>query len=136
MPLDTAIKSGDMVEILTQKNKRPSEDWLKFVKTSIAKDHIRVALREKRMTLAPKRLASKIELHLTIQNRLGLTKDISGIIARSHIHITNLQFSGHEGSQFSSCKIGCETTDTAKIEKVVLKLKKLKEVKEISYKLA
>ncbi|OGZ00495.1 MAG: hypothetical protein A3B13_01825 [Candidatus Liptonbacteria bacterium RIFCSPLOWO2_01_FULL_45_15] len=135
MPLDTAIKSGDMVEILTQKNKRPSEDWLKFVKTSIAKDHIRVALREKRMTLAPKRLASKIELHLTIQNRLGLTKDISGIVARSHIHITNLQLSGHDDGHFSSCRIGCETTDTSKIEKVVLKLKKLKEVREISYKL-
>lgn len=135
MPLDTAIKSGDMVEILTQKNKRPSEDWLKFVKTSIARDHIRVALREKRMTLAPKRPASKIELHLTIQNRLGLTKDISGIIARSHVHITGIQLSGHEGGHFSSCRIGCETTDAAKIEKVILKLKKLKEVREISYKL-
>ncbi len=136
MQLDTAIKSGDMVEILTQKNKRPSEDWLKFVKTSIAKDHIRASLREKRMILAPKRLASKIELHLTVQNRLGLTKDISGIIARSHIHITSIQLSGQEGgSHFSSCRIGCETTDAAKIEKVVLKLKKLKEVKEISYKL-
>ncbi len=135
MPLDTAIKSGDMVEILTQKNKRPSEDWLKFVKTSIARDHIKVALREKRMTLAQKRPASKIELHLTIQNRLGLTKDISGIIARSHVHITGIQLSGHEGGHFSSCRIGCETTDTSKIEKVILKLKKLKEVKEISYKL-
>ncbi len=136
MPLDTALESGDMVEILTQKNKRPSEDWLKFVKTSIAKDHIRAGLREKRMTLAQKRPSSKIELHLTIENRLGLTKDISGIIARSHVHITSIQLSEHKGGHFSSCRIGCETTDTSKIEKVILKLKKLKEVKEISYKLA
>ncbi|MDO8664851.1 MAG: RelA/SpoT family protein [Candidatus Liptonbacteria bacterium] len=135
MPLDTAIESGDMVEILTQKNKKPSEDWLKFAKTSIARDHIRVALREKRMTLAYKRPPSKIELHLTVQNRLGLTKDISGIIARSHVHITGIQLSGHEGGHFSSYRIGCETTDVAKIEKVILKLKKLKEVREINYKL-
>lgn len=87
------------------------------------------------MNLAQKRPASKIELHLTIENRLGLTKDISGIIARSHIHIMSLQLSEHKGSKFSSCRIGCETTDTSKIEKVILKLKKLKEIKEISYKL-
>lgn len=135
MPLNTALESGDVVEILTQKNKKPSEDWLKFVKTSIAKDHIRAALRDKRMNLGPKRPASKIELHLTIHNRLGLTKDISGIIARSHVHITSIRLSGHKGSQFSSCKIGCETTDTSKIEKVILKLKELKEVREISYEL-
>lgn len=136
MPLDTELRSGDMVEVLTQKNKKPSEDWLKFVKTSIAKEHIKAALRDKRMNLAQKRPASKIELHLTLENRLGLTKDISGIIARSHVHIANIQLSEHKGSKFSSCRIGCETADTSKMEKVILKLKKLKEIKEISYKLA
>ena len=136
MPLDTPLESGDLVEILTQKNKRPSEDWLKFVKTSIARDHIRSALREKRITLAQKRPPSKIELHLTLQNRLGLTKDISEIIARSHVHITSIQLSGQNGGHyFSSCRIGCKTTDATKMEKIILKLKKLKEVKEISYKL-
>lgn len=135
MPLNTSLESGDLVEILTQKNKRPSEDWLKFVKTSIARDHIKSALREKRATLAQKRPFSKIELHLTVENRLGLTKDISGIIARSHVHITSIQLSEHEGSHFSSCRIGCQTTDTTKIEKVLFKLKKLKEIKEISYRL-
>lgn len=135
MPLNAILESGDLVEILRQKNKKPSEDWLKFVKTSIAKDHIRVALRDKRISLAQKRPASKIELHLTIQNRLGLTKDISGIIARSHVHITSIQLSGDRDGHFSSCRIGCETIDTSKIEKVILKLKKLKDVREISYKL-
>ncbi len=135
MPLDTELGSGDMVEVLTQKNKKPSEDWLKFVKTSIAREHIKAALRDKRMNLAPKRPASKIELHLTLENRLGLTKDISGVIARSHVHIASIQLSEHKGSKFSSCRIGCETTDTSKVEKVILKLKKLKEIKEISYKL-
>ncbi len=135
MPLDTALKSGDMVEILTQKSKKPSEDWLKFVRTSMAKDHIKAALREKKKTLLQKRPASKIEIHLTFQNRLGLTKDISDIIARSHIHIRSMNLSGQSGSKFSSCRIGCETTDKSKIEKVILKLKKLKEIKEVGYKL-
>lgn len=47
VPLDSALANGDIVEILTQKGKRPSRDWLNFVKTALAKNHIRSALRTK-----------------------------------------------------------------------------------------
>jgi len=36
-----------LVEILTQKGKKPSADWLNFVKTGLAKDKIKNALKEK-----------------------------------------------------------------------------------------
>lgn len=39
--LDTPLKNGDIVEILTQKNNHPSLDWLNFVRTSAAKNRIR-----------------------------------------------------------------------------------------------
>jgi GTP diphosphokinase / guanosine-3',5'-bis(diphosphate) 3'-diphosphatase len=40
--LDTELKNGDVVEILTDKNRRgPNEDWLNFVKTHTAKSHIK-----------------------------------------------------------------------------------------------
>ncbi len=39
--LDTPLKNGDIVEIITQKNSRPSLDWLKFVVTTGAKNRIR-----------------------------------------------------------------------------------------------
>jgi (p)ppGpp synthase/HD superfamily hydrolase len=39
--LDTPLQNGDIVEILTQKNARPSLDWLNFVVTSGAKNRIR-----------------------------------------------------------------------------------------------
>jgi GTP pyrophosphokinase len=43
--LNTPLKSGDMVEILLDKNRRrPSEDWLAYVKTKTAREHIRQAL--------------------------------------------------------------------------------------------
>lgn len=45
--LDHSLKSGDVVEIVTQKGKKPSESWLRFVKTSMAKDHIRSVLRKR-----------------------------------------------------------------------------------------
>lgn len=40
--LETSLKSGDVVEILIDKNRKgPSSDWLKFVKTNSARDHIK-----------------------------------------------------------------------------------------------
>lgn len=45
--LNHTLKSGDVVEIITQKGKKPSENWLRFAKTTIARDHIRMALRKK-----------------------------------------------------------------------------------------
>ncbi|MEL7037791.1 MAG: bifunctional (p)ppGpp synthetase/guanosine-3',5'-bis(diphosphate) 3'-pyrophosphohydrolase [Cyanobacteria bacterium J06592_8] len=41
VPLETVLKNGDIVEILTQKSSHPSLDWLNFVKTSTAKNRIR-----------------------------------------------------------------------------------------------
>ncbi len=44
VPLDYELKSGDVVEIITQKNASPSRNWLKFVKTGLAKSKIRHSL--------------------------------------------------------------------------------------------
>ena len=41
MPLRTELKNGDIVEIITSTSQTPSKDWLKFVKTSKAKNRIR-----------------------------------------------------------------------------------------------
>jgi GTP diphosphokinase / guanosine-3',5'-bis(diphosphate) 3'-diphosphatase len=39
--LFTKLKNGDIVEITTKKDSKPSSKWLDFVKTNIAKKHIR-----------------------------------------------------------------------------------------------
>lgn len=39
--LNHALENGDIVEVAINKNKNPSKDWLRFVKTSLAKSHIR-----------------------------------------------------------------------------------------------
>ncbi len=41
VPLNTTLKSGDYVEILTSKKQTPSYAWLKFVKTAKAKNNIK-----------------------------------------------------------------------------------------------
>ncbi len=44
--LDTALRNGDIVEILTRKDGRPSRKWLEYAKTAAAKKHIKSALQE------------------------------------------------------------------------------------------
>lgn len=46
VPLHYRIKNGQVIEILTSKNKKPSQDWLRFVKTSTAKTQIRRTLKK------------------------------------------------------------------------------------------
>ncbi len=47
--LDARLKSGDVVEILRDKNRKaPNPDWLKMVKTSMAKGKIKAALKRKK----------------------------------------------------------------------------------------
>jgi len=47
--LDTPLKSGDLVDIMTNSSRIwPNPDWIKIAKTSIARDKIRSSLRKKR----------------------------------------------------------------------------------------
>lgn len=52
VPLDYKIKNGDVIEIVTSKeHKNPSRDWLRFVHTSLAKSHIKRALKKEGLLL-------------------------------------------------------------------------------------
>ncbi len=51
-PISTKLRNGDQIEIIRSKNQKPSEDWLKIVVTSKAKNRIRQALREERKKVA------------------------------------------------------------------------------------
>lgn len=52
MPLSTELKSGDTIEIITDKNRQPSRDWLKLVKTAKARSRIQHYLRTEERTAA------------------------------------------------------------------------------------
>ena len=49
--LDQELKNGDMVKIITEKNREyPNQDWLKFVKTRRAKDRIKQYAKKSSLT--------------------------------------------------------------------------------------
>ena len=50
VPLDYKVKNGEVIEIITSKDhKNPSRDWLRFVKTSAAKSHIKKFMKKEGM---------------------------------------------------------------------------------------
>ncbi len=50
--LDTPLKNGQVVEIITQKQAKPSRDWLKFVRTQQAQNRVRQWLNKNRIDFA------------------------------------------------------------------------------------
>ncbi|MFN8415659.1 MAG: bifunctional (p)ppGpp synthetase/guanosine-3',5'-bis(diphosphate) 3'-pyrophosphohydrolase [Cytophagaceae bacterium] len=52
VPLSYQLNNGDQIEILTSGKQKPTEDWLKFVKTSKARAKIKEALKEEKKSIA------------------------------------------------------------------------------------
>lgn len=52
VPLNTKLKNGEQVEILTSSKQKPNEDWLRFVVTSKAKSKIKDQLKEEKKKAA------------------------------------------------------------------------------------
>ena len=59
LPLSTPLKNGDVVDIITDKNRKgPSQDWLSFVKTHTARYHIKTQLKQQERTALTRWLKS------------------------------------------------------------------------------
>lgn len=133
--LNQELRSSDVVEIIIQKNKKPSESWLNFVKTGSARNHIRAALRHSQQSLIKKE-PTKLEIKLVVEDRVGLIKDISSIFSRSHVNIlaVNTQNDGSR-ARFPIVKVACSALTKDKADKLMVKLKQIKEVREVGYRL-
>ena len=78
VPIREKLKTGDVVEIITNRNQKPSGDWLNFVVTGKARSKIRQKLKEEEFKLASagremldRRLKnSKLELPDEMLNRI------------------------------------------------------------------
>lgn len=68
VPLNTELKSGDQIEVITSQNQKPTSSWLDYVTTSRAKTKIRNVLNEDSKKLAEegKELLTRKLKHLKI----------------------------------------------------------------------
>ncbi len=130
-PLSTPLKSGDVVEILTQKNKRPGDEWLQFVKTSVAREHIKKVQKDKNKVLYGE-ILKKYELRLIVEDRVGLLNDVTNIIARMKININHHESrEDHTFANHKMLKIGFAVSNYEKSKELGEKIRKLKGVKSV-----
>ena len=76
VPLNTLLKNGDIVEILTNKNQRPSYGWLKFISTTKARTNISRYLRRIATKESLKIGAEILEKTLRRLKRFNLMKSV------------------------------------------------------------
>jgi len=68
--LSRPLKNGDLVEIITSKEETPSPDWLRFVKTKVAKERIKKCLeKNKKWEKFPLKPISAIKRKFSILKR-------------------------------------------------------------------
>jgi GTP pyrophosphokinase len=137
VPLDYKLNLGDTVEILTQKGKKPSEDWLQFVKTESAKKYIKKALRAKNQNLIKKEkedLPKFWEIKIVNIDRPGYLKDITEIFAFHKINIFYLKSEKDKNSLLSVIYIRVKYFPLKTLEPIIVKIKRVKDTKEISYR--
>lgn len=124
--LSQQLSSGDIVEIITQKNKKPKIEWLSFVKSQIAKNKIRAHIKKSNIILNEKP-PENIKFILKVEDRVGLIKDVASVFSKSKINIHSL--SG-DASEAASHQISLSFTPKSRKQAELMKIK-LKNIKGI-----
>lgn len=133
--LDYELRSGDIIEIVTQRGKKPSENWLRFAKTTLARKHIKSALRQKqRVKPAEVTSDSHLEFKIVSQDRQGFLKETTAVFAALKINILYLNSETDHRKAFSVVHVKCDILPKTKLERLLLRLKQISGTKEVSYK--
>ena len=134
VPFSHKLKSCDTVEVLTQKNKKPTGDWLDFAKTSLAKNRIRSFLRKEGIKEgAHKTNKETLEAVITVKDRVGLLRDISSAFSNLKINITETK-SGALSREHHRIIIGFYPKKNLPNAKILMALRQIKNVEGVAIK--
>ena len=81
--LDTELKMGDQVEIITSQHQEPQEKWFVFLSTSIAKSKLKSSIKDYRRTFKEEgkeklhQMFNKLGIEFSKQNRSALTEKLN-----------------------------------------------------------
>jgi (p)ppGpp synthase/HD superfamily hydrolase len=84
VPIDYKLQNGDVVEIIINKNRKPSPDWLNIVQSAHAKKKIKAELKKNHFIFKPRFNA---EIKIIAQDRIGLLKDIANVVSSQNVNI-------------------------------------------------
>ena len=133
--LNHQLKNGDIVQIMTQKNKKPASDWLQFIKSAHARKSVTSVLKkEMENKTFEKRGGETIELRLTVQNRIGLLRDVTNVLAKQKINVKSVTTDTKHRS-WPVIIIQAPFKNRKELEQTMVKLKTVKGTEEVGYKL-
>jgi len=135
--LDYELRAGDMVEILTQRGKRPSEGWLRFAKSSLAKKQIKSALNPKpKLSEAQTRKEETLEFRIIHSNRPGYFKDVAAVFHSLKINIFELNNKSDQKLGFAVVTARSEKPSKTKSDQLLVRLKQIPGTKEVNQKVS
>jgi GTP pyrophosphokinase len=120
--LNYTLHNGDVIEILTQKNKKPTSAWFSLAKTSYAKARVRRYIEK-----ASPKIKKKYQFRIGVKHKVGMIKNISTVFAKEKISITDINLdSSHPKVGYVTVKFFHD--NEKELELVANKLRRLADV--------
>ncbi|MEK7453272.1 MAG: RelA/SpoT family protein [Patescibacteria group bacterium] len=133
--LDYKLKNGEICEIITTKNKKPSRGWLELTKTSYAKSKIRSYLKKElgiEVPIIHKKTQNMKHLEMAIlaSNRVGMLKDILSIFNKEKINIDTLNTDTRDKNK-PIIVVTFQIKDNLILNKITQKIENIKGIREV-----
>lgn len=126
------LSSGNIVEILVQKNRKPSLEWLNFVKTQQAKNRIRrhFKLDENLNNSHILNFRQEYKVVLKVSDRVGLLKDIGQIFSDFKINVQKFRTT-RLSSKYTEVSAVFFMKDRGQLDKLKSKLRTVNGINEV-----
>lgn len=136
VPLNHELSNAEVIEIITQKNKKPNPDWLAFVKTSMAKKHIQAFVRRdsQEKVFAARHGKLLVEVRVIAKDRLGLLNELTAVVTSFKIVMKGVRTEREQRSH-PLIIMNCPVKSNDELRKLMMKLKSVKGVLEVENKI-
>ena len=131
VPFSHILHSGNQAEIITQKNKHPTGDWLEHAKTSIARNRIRAYLRKTGKVETLKKGKKEMEAIISAIDRVGLLKDIAQVFSNLNVNIVDHK-SDHQARAFVKIVVRFQPRKNVSSTLIMTNIKKVKDVESVA----
>lgn len=128
------LASGDTVEILTHHRAKPKAEWLEYARVTLARRHIRVALRKLGIKLPQKRKGERpleFTCRIHVKDRVGLLRDLSGVFSESNANIVDIHIEQKHTTQ-PTVVVHAVSKKSLDINQLITKIKLINGVKTVA----
>ena len=121
-PLQSLLRNGDVVKIITSKNISPSLHWLSTTKTGKARAAIRRHWQAEEITKKSKYKVYNSGLWLSLPDSPGKLGEVTTLIGSNKLNITSVEMT-EKGSNFINFMFNLHITDLKNFTKLISELK-------------